>query len=407
MKFLRGFLKFLPTFLSALVLAIIVWVSAVTASDPNEEIVFPSQIPLKVIGQDPNLIMTNDIPDSISVTILAPKSIQIRLSNEPGLIHATLNLASLDAGVSEVTPQITVDVRPAEVTKITPEVIKIEMETLASKEIAITLSEVGSLPISYVSDEPILSSENVIVTGAASSVNSVAQVQATIDLTNSTSSISKKITLKAYNTNGNIVDNLTLNPNSIDVQIPIRQLGGYRNAFVKIISTGQIASGFYLTNIFADPPNVTIYSSDPVLANNMPAYVETNPINLNGADEDFSVDIPLNLPDGISLIGETIIRVQVGVAAIESSKNFLNVEIQVTNLDPQLKAELNSNSVDIYLSGPLYLLEVLDLADITVTLDLEGRGVGTYQLVPQVSLVDTKINVDAILPGTIEVIISQ
>lgn len=407
MKFLRGFLKFLPTFLSALVLAIIVWVSAVTASDPNEEIVFPSQIPLKVIGQDPNLIMTNDIPDSISVTILAPKSIQTRLSNEPGLIHATLNLASLDAGVSEVTPQITVDVRPAEVTKIAPEVIKIEMETLASKEIAITLSEVGSLPISYVSDEPILSSENVIVTGAASSVNSVAQIQATIDLTNSTSSISKKITLKAYNANGNIVDNLTLNPNSIDVQIPIRQLGGYRNAFVKIISTGQIASGFYLTNIFADPPNVTIYSSDPVLANNMPAYVETNPINLNGADEDFSVDIPLNLPDGISLIGETIIRVQVGVAAIESSKNFLNVEIQVTNLDPQLKAELNSNSVDIYLSGPLYLLEVLDLADITVTLDLEGRGVGTYQLVPQVSLVDTKINVDAILPGTIEVIISQ
>jgi len=38
MKLIRKFLSFLPTLLTALVLAIIVWVSSVTASDPNQVI---------------------------------------------------------------------------------------------------------------------------------------------------------------------------------------------------------------------------------------------------------------------------------------------------------------------------------------------------------------------------------
>ena len=254
-------------------------------------------------------------------------------------------------------------------------------------------------------EEPQLSATEVTITGAKSRVESIAQVTARVDLSNATSTITKQVNLQPLNNGAVVVRDVTLSPEIIEVKLPIKQLGGYRNVFVKIITNGQIASGFYLTNLFADPPNVTIYTSDPVLARNMPAFVETNPINLNGADEDFEINIPLNLPDGISIIGEPTIKVEVGVAAIESSKNFIEVPVQVLNLDPGLVAELSAQTVDIYLSGPLYLLDELTLTDVVVSLDLTNYVPGTYQLVPEVSLANQLIKVDAILPGTIEVTI--
>ena len=132
MKFLKGVWKFLPTLLFALILAIIVWVSAVTASDPNEEVNYPNPIPLNVIGLDPNLIIINDIPETINLTILAPKSIQTRLASESNLISATLNLSGLGEGESVVTPQVSIKLRPAKIMTVSPESITVELEELVS-----------------------------------------------------------------------------------------------------------------------------------------------------------------------------------------------------------------------------------------------------------------------------------
>lgn len=407
MKFLRGLVKFLPTFFTALIMAIIIWFSAVTASDPNEETVYPIPIPVSIVGLDPDMIIVTDVPDTLNLTILAPNSIQNRLLNDPGLIQASLNLSGLRAGTYTLTPQIDINVRPAEVKAILPASVSIKLESIITKEFPIDLNLVGSLPISYERGEPELSQDTVLITGAETKVNSVIKVSATVDLNNVTSDVIKSVDLKPTNEKGNLVLDLNLDPNTVQVNIPVKQLGGYRNVFVKIITSGQVASGFFLTNIVATPPNVTIYTADPELANKMPIFVETNPINLNGADGDFSVNVPLNLPDGISVVGEPTVLVEVGVTAIESSKNFLNVSIQVINLDPRYNVALSADRVDIYLSGPLYLLDELVLSEILVTLDLEGREIGTYQLVPQVTLENSEIKVDAILPGTIEVTISQ
>ncbi len=48
MKTLRWIVKFLPTLLTALILAIIVWVSAVSSADPNEEREYSAPIPITV-----------------------------------------------------------------------------------------------------------------------------------------------------------------------------------------------------------------------------------------------------------------------------------------------------------------------------------------------------------------------
>ena len=162
-----------------------------------------------------------------------------------------------------------------------------------------------------------------------------------------------------------------------------------------------------LTNIFANPPTVTIYSSDPELVESIPGFVETTPINLNGAEEDMEIRVSLNLPEGINVVGSQNITVQIGLEPIQSSISFNNIPIQVESLGDGLSATVSPENVDVFLSGPIDLLEQLSPSTLIVIIDLENRDPGTYTLAPEVQLENEAISVDAILPNTIEVTISE
>jgi len=406
MNFIRRLTKSFPTFLTAFALAMAVWVSAVTATDPTEERIFPQPIAITVIGLNPDLLVVNEIPEQATVTIRAPESILEHLTNEPGLIKVTLDLSELGPGSHILTPQVSVGVSPTEITRISPSSIPVDLETLETKELPITLNLTGSLPIGYQAEEATLGIEQVLISGPQSIVESISQVIATVDIDNVIEDVQRTIELVPIDSDGVEVTGVSLNPASITVNVPITQLGGYRNVWVTVVTYGQVAQGYRLKYYFAFPPTVTIFSTDPDLVNSLPGYIETTPINLNGASEDFEVNITLNLPEGISIVGDQTIIVQVVIAPIESSLNFTNVPIQVIGLEDNLLAKVSPDVVDVFLSGPLYLLEELNYSDIIVILDLTDHGPGTYQLVPRLELLDEKIKVDAILPGMIEVVIT-
>ena len=407
MKTLRWIVKFLPTLLTALVLAIIVWVSAVSSADPNEEREYSAPIPITVLGLDPDLVVTGQYDDEVKVSIRAPRSVQERLAANPDAIHAYINLSGLKAGEHTLEPQIAIDLSPTRLTLVSPSEITLKLENILSKEVPVEIRQNGALPIGYTAGTPVLSQDSALVIGPESQVLKVEQVVASVDLSNIITSISRQVELKALDARGVIVSGINLNPTQVNVEIPITQLGGYRNVFVKIVTTGQIAQGFYLTGIMADPPNITIYSTDPELAANMPAFIETTPLNLNGAFESFEKDVSLNLPEGIVVVGDQQVTIKVNISAIQSSILLTGIQVEISNLGQGLKAALSPDRVDIYVSGPLYLLDKLNAADIIVTLDLANKTPGTYQLIPTVTLADSAINLDSILPASIEVVISR
>jgi len=407
MKTLRWIVKFLPTLATALVLAIIVWVSAVSSADPNEEREYAVPIPVTMLGLDPDLVITGQHDDQVKVSIRAPRSIQERLAANPEAIHAFINLSGLKAGEHTLEAQIAIDLSPTRVTQVSPAEITLTLENILSKELPVEISQTGSLPIGYETGTPVLSQDSALVIGPESQVVKVERVVASVDLNNVITSISRQVELKALDARGVIVNGINLNPTQVNVEIPVTQLGGYRNVFVKIVTTGQIAQGFYLTGILADPPTITIYSTDPELAANMPAFIETTPLNLNGALESFEEDVNLNLPEGIVVVGDQQVTIRVSISAIQSSILLTGIPVEISNLGQGLKAALSPDRVDIYLSGPLYLLDKLNAADIIVTLDLANKTPGTYQLIPTVTLADSAINLDSILPASIEVVITR
>lgn len=407
MKSLRSIIRFIPTLLTALLLAMVVWVSAVTSTDPNEEITYINPVPVTILGQNPDLLLTSDTPSAVTIRIKAPRSIHAQLSSNANLIHASINLSGLSAGTYKLTPKVTVDIGPTQVTSFTPAVLEYTLEQMVSKSVDVTLRLTGNLPISFEVGEASIANKTVRVTGPESKVNLVTQVIAGVDLTNMTTSISRTVELSALDSRGTKVTGVDLTPSQVSVDVPIKQLGGYRNVFVKIVTTGSIARGFYLTGLVALPPNITIYASNPEIAKNMPSFVETAPINLNGAELSFETIADLNLPEGITVVGESNVIIQVGIAPIESSLLLVDVPLEVINLTGGLKVTLSPDKVDVYVSGPLYLLDQLTKANIKATLDLAQMTAGNYQLTPAITFENPDLRLDTILPGTIEVVISR
>jgi YbbR domain-containing protein len=131
--------------------------------------------------------------------------------------------------------------------------------------------------------------------------------------------------------------------------------------------------------------------------------VETEPLDLSGAKDDFDMRLRLNLPPGVEVIGDPSVQVQVGIAAIESSVTLANMKVEIIGLAPNLLARFQPDTVDVIITGPLPLLEKLTAADLRVVIDLTGVTPGTYQKTPTVEWTMTELRVESLLPASIEV----
>jgi YbbR domain-containing protein len=236
-------------------------------------------------------------------------------------------------------------------------------------------------------------------------VAQVKNVRVVLDVSQASDNINRSLDIQVLDANDNPVENVTYTPQQITVTQPISQRGGYRNVVVKVVYTGQVASGYRLTNISVFPPTVTVFSSNPQLVERLPGYVETNPLDLTGVKDDVDKPLPLNLPDGVEVVGDQTVLVQVGVAAIEGSVTLSNLPIQVTGLTQEFGARLSPESVDVVVSGPVPLLDRLTEQDVRVMMDLTGVGEGTYQFAPKVVLSIAELRVESILPSSIEVVV--
>jgi YbbR domain-containing protein len=407
MKFIRKIIRSLPTLFTALVFAIAVWIFAVTQADPAETRTYPRAIPIEIIGLDPNLTITNEIAQQVNLAIRAPASIHAQLENDINLIDVTLDLSGLESGVHTLTPQVNLGVSPAEIMRISPSSIFIKLDAIITESFPIDLRVIGNPTIGYEIQTPVLSDENVLVSGPESIIETIDQITAEVNITDASEEIQRTIELIPIDADGNPVAGVSLNPVSVEATVPVTQRGGFRTVVVRIVTSGQIAPGYRLTTIFANPPSVTIFSANPDLVETIPGFVETTPINLNMASEDIEIRVALNLPEGINVVGSQNVTVQIGIDPIQSSISFTNIPLQIEGLGENLQVELSPENVDIFLSGPLPLLDELNQSNILVLIDLADRGPGTYQLAPEVLLENEQISVDAILPSSIEVTITE
>ena len=404
---LRWITTNLRTFLLAFALALAVWVTAVTANNPDVTQAYSSPIPIEFIGQDPGLVMTGTVPRQVQVTLRAPRSIWDTSLSSGTSIRAVVDLTGLKAGTQAVEVQVQIAARPVRIISITPQRFNLSLEKLVTIAFPVELTISGKPAIGYKAGDVVINPTEAIISGAESIVAQVKHVHASLDITNYRQSIETTLPIQAVDESGSPVEGISINSSNIQVSLPIIQQGGYRDIAVKVIITGKLASGYRLRNITASPLIVTVYSEDLRLIESLPGYVETSPLDLSGASSNIETHLSLNLPSGVMLIGDQTVSVQIEIVPIEDSRQVSFRQVEVIGLGPGLQAQLSPTTLDVILAGPLPILNSLQPSDVLVRIDLTGLNIGTYQLTPTVNVAGQGVTVQSILPGTVEVIITR
>lgn len=388
-------------------LAVVVWVSAVSASDPNVTQVYPRAIPLEVVGKDPGLVMPSDIPKEVQLTLKAPQSVWDKLVSNPDLIRAVLDLSTYSAGEHTARVQVQISARPVQIISVTPETVSFTLEPVATRTLPVNTVINGQPAVGYKLGEALTTPASVVISGPQSLVEQVNEVRTAVNASNVRERIDTVVPVVVLDAENRALGaGLSVNPDAVHVSVPVVQQGGYRDLAVKVDVTGQVANGYHLTNISVAPPVVTVFADNPAVVNALPGYVVTSPLDLEGAKDNIEKRLTLVLPAGVTVVGDSTVLVQAGISAIQSSITLHEQEVEIAGLAPGLLAQISPKSVDIILSGPLPVLEGLSPADVHVVLDLTGLGVGTYQLVPTVNLPSDEITVESIIPATLGVVLT-
>jgi YbbR domain-containing protein len=398
--------KFLPTFFTALILAIAVWVLAVTSTDPVQRRSFGRPVDIEIRGLNASLVITSELPETVAVTLSAPASIWASDLTSSSSVRAIADLSGVGPGEHVIPIRLQINARPVKIVSYTPDEIEMTIEEIYSEAFEIELQRPSSPAIGYEAGTPNLSKASATVKGPASLVDRVSGVRATLDVSQAIEDIDTNLDLRAVDENGLTVSGVTITPAQVNVRVEITQRGGYRNLPVKVVTSGQPKAGFSLTTITNDPLIVTVFSTDADLINTLPGFIETVPLDLSDATEDLVVSLPLNLPVGVTIVGSPSVEVSVTIDTVQGSRTLTGMPIETIGLNQNLQATYAPELVDIILSGPIPTLDDLIVGNVRVFFDLSGYEEGTYQLTPSYEVNVQGVLVQSILPSTVEVTIS-
>lgn len=390
--------------LLALTLAIMIWVVAEVRGDPNLSQPYPHPVVLEVMGKDPNLILTSELPSSIRVHIRAPQSVWSRLLAE-GDVRAFIDLSGLGPGTYNIPIQIRVNARPARVEDYEPREVEVILEERLTKTFPVEIEIQGKPAVGYQFGILKVTPDKVRVEGPRSAVERVRAVRARLWVQDIRATLERVMEVQAYDERGLPVEEVTVTPKQVQVTLPVKQLGGYRDVSVRVVLEGQPATGYLIANIAVYPPVVTLFSPNPTKVLEIPGFVETEPVNIEGITEDVELRVGLKLPEDIQVVGEDKVLVQIAVQAVKTSVT-VQLPVDVVGLTPNDRATVAPSTVDVILLGPVVVLKNFKPEEsLRAYVDVTDLEPGTHTLEVRVDVLLKDVEVKAILPPQVEVTI--
>ena len=142
-----------------------------------------------------------------------------------------------------LTPQVNLALSPAEITRVMPSNVTVKLDAIVTESFPINLKVVGNPTIGFETQTPVLSDQNVFISGPRSLIETIDHIDAEINISDATEDVQRMIELTPLDAEDNPVTGISLNPASIQVTVPVTQRGGFRTVVVKIVTSGQVAPG--------------------------------------------------------------------------------------------------------------------------------------------------------------------
>jgi YbbR domain-containing protein len=393
----------LPLMIMALVLAALAWLVALEQADPTVERLYSQPVPITLTKAPEDLLIVGTFDERVQVTLRTTKSVWDSLRIEDFQVRA--DITGLGEGTHEVSVEAVLNREPARVVRLEPETVVIRLDQKSSRSVPVRVETEGTPALGYIPRAKVVEPTDVAVIGPTSYVTRVVGAFATLSIQDAQEDVEETLRIRPRDSAGDSVPYVSLSPDSAYVRIPIEPSGYHSTLAVKAVLTGEIESGYRVTDISIDPPTVTVFGNPTDLAALEQGFIETKPVDVGGAGADVVVQPGLNVPPKVTIVPGEQVKVRVFVEAIQSSLTITNAP-EIQGLEPGYTATVSPDVVQVILNGPLPTLESLESDDVRVVLELFELPEGTHQIAPEV-IAPNQITAQSVIPATVQVKIAE
>lgn len=377
----------------SLILAVTIFIvldqKIITFSENSAE-VLKSQ-PISVIYNEEAYVVEG-LPETVDITLIGSKT-DLFIAKQTASSEVKVDLTGLKPGQHKVNLKYSqsngsIDYR------VNPSVATVIIYPKVSETKILTLDLINqeNLDSKLTISKMDVESDRVIIKGADYQIKQVATVKALVNVDNivkqevGTSTI-KDATLKAYDSEGNIVD-VEIVPNKIDVNITIDSPS--KQVPIKIVPKGDVSFGLAIASIEQSETAVTIYGDDTVLSGitSIPVYIDVSDLKDN---HQYKVD--LDKPVGVRSMSVNNVTVKVQVSE-STDIDISNVKVNAINLNSKYTVQAKSQNdfvVTVNVKGVSSVINQMSADDINAYIDLKDYTPGEYEVEVQVSGTDSKV----------------
>ena len=374
----RVFLGDLPLKSAAVALAFVLWlVAARGAPGADVTLAFDGRIPVERPDVPAGFVLRGSLGD-VAVKLRGPED-AVRAVGQPQL-RAILDIAGISPGPASQDAPLRVLVADdrVRVVEITPATVPIKFERRLERSLAVQARFANEAPGGFQAAPATFRPQQVTVSGPESAVAAVAAVIATVRFGDTPLDLAQDVRPLPVDASGQPVEGVEVDPVSVHVTVPVQSTATTRALPVLAQVRGNVATGYWVSRATTDPLVVTVGGDRDTIA--ALDRIDTTAVDVSGLTAGRTFTVPLVLPTGVKVIGDAQATVTVTVVALAGTRPFPLVAVQVVGLGPGLSASVTPGTVDVTLAGTVPVLSGLGADAVGATVDVSGRGPGTYTL---------------------------
>ena len=274
--------------------------------------------------------------------------------------------------------------------------VTVKIEELYTKTVPVEVSVSGEVADGYIymTERLILDPANLTVSGRQEDVELVAAARINLDLTNATSSISRKFDYDLLDAEGNEieVEGIRLSDNQIQVDAPV-----YMVKTLNLTVKFKESPGSNLEDVDWKLEQSTVEVAGEAASLENKEDILLGEIDLAALLSDTEMVLDISLPAGtVNLSGYTTTTLTINFSDDLVTKALSVSNISAVGLSEGQSFDRLTSSVEVMLRGPADVVEQVTAEDVRVVVDLEEyTSNGTYS-VPAMVFVDGYENVGAI-----------
>lgn len=371
----------------ALFLAVILWIYVVNEQSPRIQRTFT--VKLETRNVPPGLVVTQ-VPDLVEIRVTGLRNTILGLVDRD--VRAFLDLQRIEEG-EYFLPVKTQIPRGVELLQVKPDRVRIELERVISKSVPVRPQVKGTALGQYAVVGAVAQEQNALVRGPRRKVEETVQVWAIVNLNEIRGATRAQGRMVPVNQRGQVISGLEVNPEATLVTIPTLPV---KEVSIRARIKGNPAPGFVVRKVILEPSSLRIAGERGQLERIQ--TLETENIDLAGISSNLQKEVVVTVPEGVTLIDRNRIKVLVVVGQGEESQVFSGIPVAVHNLPDNWQVKVNPERVDVWLKGPIGLLNQVRPEQISVIVDAaELEREGEVSLAPKIT-VPAGLNLERIKP---------